>query len=148
VIFLVWAVVRWKRRMLWLARDRDRLGRDPATTVRFPLRVDDVLYGGPMVRESARKLRHHEALPSRRIDAVRTVDATARRAGMITPVFRHTIRVPDYVFLIEQNSGNDHLARLFDVAVDRLRHEHVSIERYYFRGDPRQLQDDGPERRP
>lgn len=145
--FVAWLVVRWRRRSLWLARDRARLGHDPATTLPLPLRPADVLYSGPEMRDGARHLRHYGFRPSRRLDASRTVEATARRAGLITPVYQHDMLLPEYVFLIEQNGANDHLARLFDLAVDRLRHEHVSIERYYFRADPRHLQADDSERK-
>jgi hypothetical protein len=109
------------------------------------LKLSDVLFTGPELRASAHDLRKHRYLPTRKLDAWRTVDATARRTGLFTPVYRERPQLPEYVFLIEQNGTNDHLARLFDLAVDRLRDEHVEIQRFYFHTDPRQVQADDRE---
>ena len=116
--------------------------------VPLPVRLSEVLFTGPHIRTSATDLRQHHWRPTRQLHLRRTVDATVRRAGLVTPVWRERRQLPEYVFMIEQNGANDHLARLFDLAVERLRDEHVFIQRYYFHTDPRQLQSDDAGRSP
>lgn len=147
VVFVVWAAVRWRRRVIWLRRERNH-SKLPPTLFPLPLLPADVLYVGPEVRDHARKLRQQKFQVSRKLDAKQTVDATVRRAGLVAPVYARRPCQQEYVFLIEQVSIEDHLARLFDLALDRLRNEHVRIERYYFRTDPRNLRADDPGRSP
>jgi len=153
--FVGWQISRWRRRMLWLARGRGRgrarargetwAGRgqgseaDPGAAVELPVRLSGDLFSGDRQRAGARNLRRPSVRRSHRLDLPRTVGATARRAGLVTPVYKDGRRTPEYVFLIEQASTHDHLARLMDLAVERLRDEHVVIERSYYRTDPRHL---------
>jgi hypothetical protein len=140
-----WLALRWRRRLLLLSRGFAQGGAELAG-MPLPLTTSEVLFAGPELRASAHDLRKHRYLPTRELNAYRTVDATARQAGLFTPIYRERRQLPEYVFLIEENGANDHLARLFDVAIDRLRHEQVVIQRYYFHTDPRQLQADDRDR--
>jgi hypothetical protein len=139
--FAAWFLVRWRRRMLLISRGVV-LGDAALGSVRLPLKLSDVLFTGPELRASAHGLRKHRHLLTHKLDARRTVDTTARRAGLFTPIYCERPQLPEYVFLIEQNGSNDHLACLFDLAVNRLRDEQVEIQSFYFHTDPRQVQAD------
>jgi len=65
---------------------------------------------------------------------------------LFSPISLHQPFTPEYLFFIEQKSTNDHIARLFDILVDRLKKEHVLLNRYYFHSTPKFLQSDNANR--
>ena len=78
---------------------------------------------------------HGMASPRRRmtdtLDIDRTVDATARAAGLVTPVFRELPAGSHYVMVVEEAGRHDHLARIGDLLVDRLLALGVIGERFH-----------------
>ena len=82
------------------------------------------------------------------LDIERTVESTARQAGHFSPVWRHRVRRPEYVVLIEENGRRDHVARILDAGVEALKKLGVWIQRYYYTGDPRVVVRDDSSRTP
>lgn len=69
-----------------------------------------------------------------------TIDATVREGGALVPVYMQRSLAMDSLFLIERSSRYDHVASLFDLIIQRLRDEGVSLERFFYRDDPRFLE--------
>ena len=71
------------------------------------------------------------------IDIPQTVSATIDRAGMPTLAFRQQTRPPEYLMLIDRQSGANHRSKLFDWIYQVLLEQEVFVERYFFDGDLR-----------
>ena len=71
------------------------------------------------------------------IDIPKTIQVTVEKAGMATLQYRQRTRPPEYVMLIDRQSGSNHRAKLFDWIYQRLLTQEVFIERYFFDGDIR-----------
>lgn len=143
-LFAIWQGWRWRRRMLWIDFGYGHI--NAARALALPPDLFQSLYHGTTLRRNAANLRMSGAGPTDRFDIQASVDETAREAGLFTPIYQELRPLPEYMFLIEQAGTHDHLARMFDLMVDRLRWEHIVIERYYFRSDPRVLQRDDRQR--
>jgi formylglycine-generating enzyme required for sulfatase activity len=145
-VFAVWWILRWRRRALWLSW---RAVHEPPEigAVRLP-KLHERLFASPELRRSAQDMRRHRHVPTTELDVERTVEAVADAGGVFTPVYEERPLSPEYLFLIEQDSRNDHVARLLDEAVERLRDEGVAIERCWFQTDPRQAYRDDADRTP
>lgn len=83
------------------------------------------------------KLRQRTADEYRRLDLAQTVKATIQNAGMVDFRYRQMTRPPEYLLLIDQQSGSNHQAQLFDYLYRSFREEEIYIERFFFDGDPR-----------
>ena len=131
---LGWLVALWWRRRPWRARHplehEDRLDA-------FELAFEDIqLFVGPDMRGSARRLRGGPADPLGALDIERTVNATAARAGLFTPVPRVMRSRNRNLVLVEQMSKDDHLAHLFAHAADRIASDGVPLRLFSFGEDP------------
>jgi hypothetical protein len=142
--YSAWLLLRWRRRRLWLERGTAEAQVDPAD-VHLP-RTLQPLFAAREFRGAAQELRRHWPVPTADLDAEQTVRATAEAAGAFTPVWRMRPRSPEYLFLIERESAHDHVVRLLDLALDRLRDEEVTLERFYFQGSPDVVQKEDPMR--
>ncbi|MGF1453784.1 MAG: SUMF1/EgtB/PvdO family nonheme iron enzyme [Alphaproteobacteria bacterium] len=142
--YLLWLMARRGR---WLASGLG-LARRAGPPLRLALDLDavDALFPARALRPGSQSLKASLKVEGDRLDIGRTVDATAGAAGFFTPV-NALVRVePEYVFLIERLSPHDHAARLFDLAVERLRGKQhgVIIHRFFFQGDPETVYTDDP----
>jgi hypothetical protein len=137
LLFAGWMLWRWRRRALWLERHSGVRKADPAV-VRLP-EQHQPLFPAADLTAIALDLRRHLRVPSRDLDVERTIPQTLDAGGSFTPVWQTVPRSPNYLFLIEKESAHDHVAGIFDQAVDRLVGEDVAVERYHFRDDPRWL---------
>ncbi|WP_115384530.1 WD40 repeat domain-containing protein [Jannaschia formosa] len=90
-------------------------------------------------RATAQALRRHIPVPSRRLDARRTIERTIRHAGLLTPVRGDRLALPEHLVLIERSGLRDHLADLHHLAVARLREDGVQARAFDFWGDPRAI---------
>lgn len=87
------------------------------------------------VPQLAREMRRRRLVESRQLDLNATLAASVRRGGLFTP--RYGTRVePEYLVLIDRVDPADHQARLADALVASLEHSNVSVERFFFEGDP------------
>ena len=71
------------------------------------------------------------------IDIPKTVSATIDQAGMPTIAYRQQTRPPEYLMLIDRQSGANHRSKLFDWIYQTLLEQEVFVERYFFDGDIR-----------
>jgi tetratricopeptide (TPR) repeat protein len=135
VAFLTWLGIRWNRRSLWLERRvTDEV--PELDSIRLP-RESRWLFTDAGFRSAAQNLRRHRRAAATDLHIKQTIEATVQRAGLFIPVYKDRQLTPEYLFLIEEVSADDHVARFGDEALDRLEEEGVAVERVYFSRDPR-----------
>jgi tetratricopeptide (TPR) repeat protein len=135
IVFLAWLGIRWNRRSLWL--ERRVSGEVPELdSIRLP-RESRWLFTDAGFRSTAQNLRRHRRAATTDLHIKQTIEATVQRAGLFIPVYKDRQLTPEYLFLIEEVSADDHVARFGDEALDRLEEEGGAVERVYFSRDPR-----------
>ncbi len=67
----------------------------------------------------------------------KTIDASLRQGGWLTPVYASRQVIPEYLFLVDHASHRDHQFKLIEKIITHLKHNGVLITSYYFDGDPR-----------
>ncbi len=141
-VYLVWLMARRGR---WLATGL-ALARSAGPPIRLTLDLDgpDTLFTPGALRKGSQTLKAPLKVEGHRLDIGRTVEATAGAAGFFSPVNAMVRVEPEYVFLIERLSPHDHAAKLFDLAVERLRDKQhgVVIHRFFFQHDLRRVYTD------
>jgi len=132
---LSWLLIRW---LTWRTVLDRRQGRaeDPLAPIGLPAERDDLL-DAPDLRETLKRLHNPIAVPTRRLDLDRTVQRTARCAGLFSPVGRLRHRAPDLVVLVESAHAGDQMAGLAGQLVERLGEAGLAVHRYEYRGSPR-----------
>jgi hypothetical protein len=113
----------------------------PLTETKPPLGFEE-----KQARRVASQLRRPREQSTAALDIDRTVKATARVAGIFSPVFVPRLQQPEYLSLVERISKDDHLWRLVSGWIDQLVQQDVHIEHYWFYEDPRVCQ--GPTQPP
>jgi WD40 repeat protein len=104
----------------------------------FALRnVDGYVFPRAPMIELSRRLRRRLEFVSANLDVPQTVTRTVRRGGVFTAAFMNRQERPEYVALVDRASIGDQHAAFVDDLLDRLVHDDVPIERYYFDGDMR-----------
>lgn len=83
------------------------------------------------------KLRQRTSDEHSRLDVAATVKATIANAGMVDFRYRQMTRPPEYLLLIDQESGSNHRAQVFDYLYQQFRAEEIIIDRFFYQGDPR-----------
>ncbi|MFT6321956.1 MAG: hypothetical protein ACJAT4_002891, partial [Granulosicoccus sp.] len=83
------------------------------------------------------KLRQRTTDEYTRLDIPKTVKATIQKGGMADFQYRHLTRPPEYLLLIDQQSGANHRAHLFDFLYRSFKENEIIVERFFFDGDPR-----------
>ena len=131
---------RWWRRAVWLQRRPRPADADPGR-FRLPTRLQPLFtnMAGTDLIATAQRLRRPRPAGARELAVARTIERTIEAGDLFTPVWTRRRRTQDYLVLIEQQSAEDHVARLLDLAVDRLEAEGVGVVRFYYRDDPRHL---------
>jgi hypothetical protein len=95
------------------------------------LMPDTPLFEGLVSELGARDLARPRRVASNELDLDRSLDATARAAGIPQPVFKVRPQTPSYVIVVEEASRHDHLARLGDILGARLADAGVVTESYH-----------------
>jgi hypothetical protein len=137
LLLLVPLVWRWLR-----LRDLLRYRKGDADS---PLRhitldgEDDDLFNAPALRAALRRLHTPVPVPTDRLDERATVEQSARRNGLFTPVYRDLPRVPELVVLVDFHHRADHLAGLAETLVLRLREGGLGVHRYSFQRHPERV---------
>lgn len=98
--------------------------------------ASDKLFKGQVLRPIARELRQYRQFGSNEIDTTLTVKATARKAGLFTPVYGLRKEQPEYLALIDRASLDDHQAHVEVALINRLVEEGIIVEQYFFHGSP------------
>ena len=99
--------------------------------------VTEQLFPVDVIRRIARDLRRRKPGELLELAIAPTVESTARQGGYFTPVLSRRFETPEYLVLAERKNRRDHLALYYDELNRLLDAEDVSVERFYFRGDPR-----------
>jgi len=84
----------------------------------------------------ARNFRQRIRISSNDLDIDRTIEASLRRGGWLTPIYGFRQILPEYLFLIDRSSFRDHQAKFADEIIDNLRHNGVFVTSYYFDDNP------------
>lgn len=87
--------------------------------------------------EAAKVLREREPYQSQEVDVEKTVERSTRNGGYVQLAYQTHSRPPEYLVLIEQQSSQDLLARLYDQIYGELQQQDLYLERYFFEKDPR-----------
>jgi WD40 repeat protein len=141
--FLIYELIRYRRRKLILERAR---GRKPPHT--WPIAVNAPAspylkdYRSERFYKVARGLRRRQVGEFYHLDVARTISATIEARGYPNFRYRPDSRVPEYLILIDRASWRDHQARLFDDLTRAMDREGLFVQRYFFDGDPRICADD------
>jgi len=133
LIYVVTCTTRWRRLLLFI---REKRRRPPFVwpIVRFLPRIS--VYQGVLNR-TAEAMRLRFASETVDLDLPRTIDSTIHRAGFPNLRFRPRRKVPEYLFLIQQCSPNDHFASWWADVADRLRRLGVEVGVYFYSDDLR-----------
>jgi formylglycine-generating enzyme required for sulfatase activity len=97
---------------------------------------DDDLFTAPTLRAALRRLHTPVPVPTDRLDERATVEHSARRSGLFTPVYRDLPKVPELVVLVDFHHRGDHLAGLAETLVLRLREAGLEVHRYPYQRQP------------
>ncbi len=89
------------------------------------------------VELSIRQLRERARDDGQRLDIGYTIKKTIKQGGRFNPQFKGTTRPPEYLFLIERRSPNDHRTLLYDTLFQTLRENEIFASRYFFNMDIR-----------
>ncbi|MDJ0704169.1 MAG: hypothetical protein QNJ46_12870 [Leptolyngbyaceae cyanobacterium MO_188.B28] len=98
---------------------------------------DQSLFPSALFVQIAHLLRQRISIPSNEIDIEKTLHASLRHGGWLSPIYGNRKVPPEYLFLIDRSSYRDHQARFVQEAIARLRQNDVFITCYTFDGDPR-----------
>lgn len=127
------ALARTTRFRLWLALRQERRRKPPFTT-RVLCHAPPLHVYTRSFERTAEAMRQRVAGEERDLDVPGTVDATIRAAGFPTLRLRRRKSVPDYLFLIERRSPEDHLAMWWRNVARSLRASGVGLSIYYYSG--------------
>ncbi|MBI1396884.1 MAG: PASTA domain-containing protein [Betaproteobacteria bacterium] len=134
VFGVLWWYGRHRRRA---ALRRMPVSRRPDIVSLARERAQPSAFARPVARGLVRSLRRPRAEDARDLHVERTIQATARGGGLLSPVYLPRKQLPEYLFLIGRHGHDDHQARLADAMVTQLEQAGLSVERYYFEDDPR-----------
>jgi hypothetical protein len=98
-----------------------------------------LFYSSLQLKRALSAMRRHWAAPGGSLNIKRTIRATMRAGGR--PELRYGVRprTPEYVFLVDQETPQDHLFLMASMIVRHFREEHIIVTRYAFYGDPRRV---------
>ncbi|MCP4307891.1 MAG: hypothetical protein GY788_24075, partial [bacterium] len=146
---LAWLALLWRGWQTVLERRRsERQQEDPLHAITLAAGADGLLDSTPL-RAALRRLHTPVAYPTRRLHLDATVQATARHAGLLQPVYADRLSVPECVVLVDHRHGADQMAALARLACQRLEAAGLSLHRYHYQQDPRRVREEagsGPDR--
>ncbi len=98
--------------------------------------IEQELFPTMIFMQIARNLRRRIPIPSHQLDIEKTIDATVRQGGWLKPIYRNSQILPEYLFLVNRTSFQDHQAQFIEEIIQRLKHDNVLITSYFFDDDP------------
>ena len=137
VLALGWLLQRWLNWRTVLKRRRGNPDH-PLHSIHLDAALDR-LADAPALRAAYKRLHAPVASPTRRLDADRSVERTARAAGLFRPVCRQRQQVPELLVAVEYRHGRDQMAGLAEQVVERLQRAGLSVLRYRYRDTPQRL---------
>jgi hypothetical protein len=136
-----WLLKKSHRR---LQLEKWRSAKNPELAQLVVKRPTEQLFQGADFRSVIQQMRRHRRSGAASLDVPKTIDATVGRGGWFTPVYSSQHVLPEYLILVDRVNYRDQQAQLEVEIVNRLREHNVHIEQYYFQGDPRVCQREGP----
>ena len=142
--FLTPAALFLISRMWWFWLNRQLFLRRYGTTNQPELQnisiadfdIEQELFPTMIFMQIARNLRRRIPIPSHQLDIEKTIDATVRQGGWLKPIYRNSQILPEYLFLVNRTSFQDHQAQFIEEIIQRLKHDNVLITSYFFDDDP------------
>ena len=125
LLWVLWLFAPRTQLMCW--RSKDLRIRDFSVSEDVPSPIP-----GAVLRRASQDLRRHRQVSTGRIDPDRTVSASARRAGVFTPIEGFRQVLPEYLFLIDRGSARDLQAAFARELWVNLTDEHVPVAMFYF----------------
>ncbi len=136
---LAWLALLWRGWQMVLARRRgERQQEDPLHAITLAAKRDELLDSAPL-RAALLRLHTPVAYPTRRLHLDATVQATARHAGLLQPIYAERMAVPECVVLVDYRHGADQMAALARLVSQRLEAAGLSVHRYHYQQDPRRV---------
>ena len=135
VTFIIWRWWWWKQANLFLKRN--------ATTEEPKLQKisiadnDKELFPDLLYLKIAQQFRKRIRVESSEIDVEKSFEKTLDSGVWFTPVYKSCQIPPEYLFLVDRTSYGDLQARFITEMIDRLVHNGVFINGYFFDNDPR-----------
>ncbi|WP_306459799.1 formylglycine-generating enzyme family protein [Dolichospermum heterosporum] len=142
--FLTPAALFLISRMWWFWLNRQLFLRRYGTTNQPELQnisiadfdIEQELFPTMIFMQIARNLRRRIPIPSNQLDIEKTIDATLRQGGWLKPIYRNYQILPEYLFLVNRTSFQDHQAQFIEEIIERLKKDNVLITSYFFDDDP------------
>ena len=91
------------------------------------------------LRFLAQSLRRRISGDIRLVDVPGTLAATIQSGGFPAVRYRQSAKIPEYLFLVEQRSAQDHLAAWTLAICSALARAQVALDVFTYRGDPRRV---------
>ncbi|MDJ0702480.1 MAG: hypothetical protein QNJ46_04290, partial [Leptolyngbyaceae cyanobacterium MO_188.B28] len=106
------------------------------------------LFAPALVLQTAQQLRQRTRQLANTLDISATIRTSLARGGWLTPVYGYRQVMPDYLFLIDRASYQDHQAQLTAGLIQQLQQNGVYITQYFFDGDAQFCYPDSPTQGP
>ena len=135
-LVVLWAKWREERRRKIVTTPEERTNPPYVWNIELPDLAGAISLGDGIQRVLTR-LRRRAYDERQKLDMPATIRATVRRGGMVDFQYQPLTRPPEYVLLIDRQSGRSHRAALFDYLFAAFRQQDVLVERFFFRGDIR-----------
>jgi len=135
-LVVLWAKWREERRRKLVTTPEERTNPPYVWNIELPDLAGAIALGDGIQRVLTR-LRRRAYDDRKKLDMPATIRATVRRGGMADFQYQPLTRPPEYLLLIDRQSGRSHRAALFDYLFDAFREQDVLVERFFFQGDIR-----------
>ena len=135
-LVMLWARWREERRRKLVTTPEERTNPPYVWIIELPDLAGAISLGDGIQRVLTR-LRRRAYDEREKLDMPATIRATVRRGGMVDFQYQPLTRPPEYVLLIDRQSGRSHRAALFDYLFSAFRQQDVLVERFFFQGDIR-----------
>lgn len=106
------------------------------------------LFSSATMLKTAQQLRSRTRKQTNALDIASTIQASLKGGGWLTPVYGYRKVVPEYLFLIDRASHQDHQAKLVKEVIEQLKKNGVYSSSYYFDGDAQVLFSDDSAKAP
>jgi len=146
VFTLVWLLLVHRSWRSYRDLRRDTLATAPESPPLRVARTPVSLFTGKTWQWALQALRRPQWVPSLSLDVPASVQATVMKGGLFTPIFGAMKRSPSYLILLQRQGLDDHVYRMADAWVARLRRLGADVDVYAFRGSPQLLETTGKQR--
>ncbi|MEM7129699.1 MAG: hypothetical protein AAF702_25430 [Chloroflexota bacterium] len=137
IVLISWGYLLWQLHNMAPYLYRRRSTAESATEQLHAENFGSTLIPALPLTQIVRNLRRRSDLPSADLDVPATIRRTVEVGGWPTPIFKPRRILPEYLFIIERTSAQDHQARYFEVVAQRLSQSDVFVNYFYFDSDPR-----------